>query len=73
MAWKNQKTLHIDEEIWHYVICKPYHDDANIEVLAKGPDKKTHRFRFIYGEQVTPSLVKEYIQENILARTIIHS
>jgi hypothetical protein len=71
MAWKNERKLHVNDEIWYYAIGKQKFSDCRT-VMIRSPKDETYQVRF-GTSAITPFLVKEYIEENILGGTTVHS
>lgn len=71
MAWKNQRKIHINSEIWYYAITKAGISKCR-DVIIKGPDGRVYKYN-IRNAAVTPSMVKEYIEGEILGKSKLHS
>lgn len=79
MAWKGERKVHIDGQIWKWVVVK---SRINPHVLVRSPEGKVHKILYedlypgfelkeiSYGEWegigIAPNEVKEYIEIYII-------
>jgi len=66
MSKKQLRKIHIDDTEYIYVVRKGYPDDTWVNVWLGG-DKSNPLYQFEFGEyeKITPSKVKEKIQEQL--------
>jgi hypothetical protein len=71
MAWKNQRKIHIGNDVWYYAISKEHFNDCR-NVMIKSPEGQIYQVQLGSGA-ITPAMVKLHIEENILDSTKVYS